>query len=135
MKNKNFKKMFYKKRVLITGHTGFKGSWLTLWLKLLGAKVIGISLGIPTKPSHYVELNLRKKIVDIKLDIRNLKRLQKIFKKYQPDFVFHLAAQSLVKNSYTDPIKTFPTNTVGTMNVLESLKKINKKFIFRISNI
>ena len=92
--------MFYKyknKKVLITGHTGFKGSWLALWLNLLGAKVIGVSLDTPTKPSHFVKLNLEKKIIDIKLDIRNLKKLQKIFKKYQPDFVFHLAAQSLVK--------------------------------------
>jgi len=123
--------MFYKfknKKVIITGHTGFKGSWLTLWLKLLGAKIIGISLDVPTKPSHYDKLNLGKKIINIKLDIRNLKKLEKIFKKYQPDYVFHLAAQSLVKKSYTDPIETFTTNTIGTMNVLESLKKINKKF-------
>jgi len=123
--------MFFKfknKKVIITGHTGFKGSWLTLWLKLLGAKIIGISLDVPTKPSHYDKLNLGKKIINIKLDIRNLKKLEKIFKKYQPDYVFHLAAQSLVKKSYTDPVKTFTTNTIGTMNVLESLKKINNKF-------
>jgi len=119
---------FKNKKVIITGHTGFKGSWLALWLKLLGAKVIGISLDVPTKPSHFVALNLRKKIINIKLDIRNLKKLKKVFKQHQPDFVFHLAAQSLVKRSYKDPIKTITTNTVGTMNVLESLKKINKKF-------
>ena len=119
---------FKNKKIIITGHTGFKGSWLALWLKLLGAKIIGISLDAPTKPSHFTLLNLRKKIIDIKLDIRNLKKLEKIFKKYQPDFVFHLAAQSLVTRSYKDPIKTFTTNTVGTMNVLESLKKINKRF-------
>ena len=119
---------FKNKKIIITGHTGFKGSWLALWLKLLGAKIIGISLDAPTKPSHFILLNLRKKIIDIKLDIRNLKKLEKIFKKYQPDFVFHLAAQSIVTTSYQDPIKTFTTNTVGTMNVLESLKKINKRF-------
>ena len=119
---------FKNKKIIITGHTGFKGSWLALWLKLLGAKIIGISLDAPTKPSHFILLNLRKKIIDIKLDIRNLKKLEKVFKKYQPDFVFHLAAQSLVTRSYKDPIKTFTTNTVGTMNVLESLKKINKRF-------
>ena len=119
---------FKNKKIIITGHTGFKGSWLALWLKLLGAKIIGISLDAPTKPSHFTLLNLRKKIIDIKLDIRNLKKLEKIFKKYQPDFVFHLAAQSIVTTSYQDPIKTFTTNTVGTMNVLESLKKINKRF-------
>ncbi len=119
---------FKNKKIIITGHTGFKGSWLALWLKLLGAKVIGVSLDVPTKPSHFIALNLRNKIIDIKLDIRNLNKLEKVFKKYQPDFVFHLAAQSLVTRSYKDPIKTFTTNTVGTMNVLESLKKINKRF-------
>ena len=123
-----FEKKFKNKKVIVTGHTGFKGSWLVLWLKLLGAKIIGISLNSPTKPSHFDKLNLKKKIIHINLDIRNLKKLEKIFKKFQPDFVFHLAAQSLVKKSYRNPIETFGTNTIGTLNVLESLKKIRKKF-------
>ena len=112
---------FKNKTIIVTGHTGFKGSWLTLWLKLLGAKVVGISIDLPSKPSHYKELNLSKKIINIKQDI-------KIFQKYQPDFIFHLAAQALVQRSYKDPVTTFNTNTIGTMNVLESLKKIKKKF-------
>lgn len=119
---------FKNKKVIVTGHTGFKGSWLTLWLKLLGANIIGISNYLPSNPSHYNKLNLKKKITDIKLDIRNLKKLKKIFYKYQPDFIFHLAAQSLVKKSYIFPIETITTNTIGTMNVLESLKEIKKKF-------
>ncbi len=119
---------FKNKTIIITGHTGFKGSWLTLWLKLLGAKIVGISINLPSKPSHYEELNLSKEIISIKQDIRNLKKLEKIFQKYQPDFVFHLAAQALVQKSYKDPVTTFNTNTIGTMNVLESLKKIKKKF-------
>ncbi len=123
--------MFHKfknKKIIVTGHTGFKGSWLTLWLNLLGAKIIGISIDLPSKPSHFEKLNLIKKITNIKLDIRNLKKLEKVFKRHQPDFIFHLAAQSLVKKSYANPIDTFTKNTIGTMNVLESLKQINKKF-------
>ena len=119
----NFKNFFLNKRVLITGHTGFKGSWLSLWLHLLGAKVVGVSINNPTIPSHFDKLNLKNKIVDIRLDIRKLKKLNLVFKKYKPDIFFHLAAQSLVKKSYRDPITTFSTNTIGTLNVLECLKK------------
>ena len=123
-----FKNYFKNKTIIVTGHTGFKGSWLTLWLKLLGAKIIGISLNLPSKPSHFEKIKISSKIIDIRLDIRNLTKLEKIFKKYQPDYIFHLAAQALVKKSYAEPSDTFTTNTIGTMNVLESLKKINKKF-------
>lgn len=122
----NFENHFKKKKVIVTGHTGFKESWLTLWLKLLGANIIGNSDYLSSKPSHFDKLNLKKKIINIKLDIRNLKKLQKIFDKHQPDFVFHLAAQSLVKKSYIFPIETITPNTISTMNVLESLKKIKK---------
>jgi CDP-glucose 4,6-dehydratase len=118
---------FKNKKIIITGHTGFKGSWLTIWLKILGAKVIGISNNIPTFPNHYKLLNLNKKIVDNRLDIRNIKILKKIIKKYQPDFVFHLAAQSIVNLSYKDPLKTWTTNTIGTINLLESLRQLKKK--------
>lgn len=122
-------KKFKNKKIVVTGHTGFKGSWLTLWLKLLGARIIGISIDEPSKPSHFENLKIKKNIVNIKLDIRNLKQLEKIFLKYQPDFIFHLAAQSLVKKSYTNPVETISKNAIGTMNVLESLKKIKKKFV------
>ena len=120
---------FKNTKIIITGHTGFKGSWLTLWLNLLGARIIGISNDKPSKPSHFEKLNINKNIVNIKLDIRNLKKLEKVFLRYQPDFVFHLAGQSLVKKSYINPVETITKNTIGTMNVLESLKKIKKKFV------
>ena len=121
--------IFKNKTVIITGHTGFKGSWLSLWLRILGAKVVGLSINVPSKPSHFEAIKLRNKISHKKIDIRNLKLLKKIFKKYQPNYVFHLAAQSLVKRSYSDPIYTWQTNTIGTLNVLESLKELKKACI------
>ena len=131
MNNKkiDFRKYFKNKTVLVTGHTGFKGSWLTLWLSLLGAKVIGLSINVPTSPSHFKVINLKNKINHKIIDIRNLKLVKKTFKRYQPDYVFHLAAQSLVKKSYSSPIYTWQTNTIGTLNVLESLRGIKKKCI------
>ena len=125
----NLKKTFYNKTVIVIGHTGFKGSWLSLWLKILGAKVIGISISIFPDQSHFKAIKLQNKIKHIKMDIRNLKILKKTFKKYQPDYVFHLAAQALVKKSYSDPIYTWTTNAIGTLNVLESLKELKKKCI------
>ncbi len=122
-------KFFKGKKVLITGHTGFKGSWLTVWLQILGAKVIGVSNGFPTYPNHYQLLNLDKKILNKNLDIRNLTLLKSFIKKNQPDFVFHLAAQSIVNLSYKDPLKTWSTNTLGTINLLESLRQLKKKCI------
>ena len=125
----DFRKQFKNKKVLVTGHTGFKGSWLTSWLVLLGAKVIGLSINIPSNPSHFKIIKLQNKINHKKVDIRNLKLLKKTFKRYQPDYVFHLAAQALVKKSYSDPIYTWGTNANGTLNVLESLKEIRKNCI------
>ena len=129
----DFKKYFNNKTVLVTGHTGFKGSWLSLWLKILGAKVVGLSINIPTTPSNFKVLKLESKINHKRLDVRNLKLLKKIFKKYQPDYVFHLAAQSLVKKSYFNPIYTWETNTIGTLNVLESLREIKKIALLYLS--
>lgn len=123
------KKFFKGKNIIITGHTGFKGSWLTLVLVSFGAKVIGVSNGIPTHPSFYSILNLKKKITDIRADIRDLKKMKKIFKKYRPSFVFHLAAQSLVKKSFKQPVYTFSTNFGGTMNVLESIRHLTNECI------
>jgi CDP-glucose 4,6-dehydratase len=120
-------KNFKNKKVLITGHTGFKGSWLTVWLTILGAKVAGISNCFPSSPNHYKLLNLNKKILSKNLDIRNLLALRRFIKKYQPDFVFHLAAQSIVKTAYENPIQTWSTNTIGTVNILESLRQLKKK--------
>ena len=122
-------KFFKGKKVLITGHTGFKGSWLTVWLQILGAKVIGVSNGFPSFNNHYQLLNLNKKILNKNLDVRNLILLKKFVKKNQPDFVFHLAAQSIVNLSYKDPLKTWSTNTIGTINLLESLRQLKKKCV------
>ena len=120
-------KTFKNKKIIVTGHTGFKGSWLTAWLVMLGAKVIGISKNIPTKPSHFEELKLKDKIEHHEIDIRNLNKLRRIFNLKKPDFVFHLAAQALVKESYINPAYTIETNTIGTMNVLESLRFMKGK--------
>ena len=124
-----FKNIFKNKKVLITGHTGFKGAWLTIWLKMLGAKVMGISKDIPSKPSHYQEIKISKKITDLRFDIRNFDKLKKNIVRFKPDFLFHLAAQSLVNISYKDSLLTWQTNLIGTINVLESIKFLKKKCV------
>ena len=118
---------FKGKRILITGHTGFKGSWLSLWMHYNKANVLGISDKIPTHPSHFKLLNLNKKISSKMVDITNLKQLKKIFIKFKPDFVFHLAAQAIVKSSYENPVRTWHSNLIGTVNVLECLRSVKKK--------
>ena len=122
-------KVFKNKRILITGHTGFKGSWLSLWFKNLGADVMGVSIDIPTKPSHFQLIDLEKKVKSKFLDITDLKELKKIFISFKPDYVFHLAAQSLVKKSYKNPLLTYYTNAIGTLNVMESLKSLKNNCI------
>ena len=123
----SFNNIYKDKRVLITGHTGFKGGWLTLWLKNLGANVKGISLGITTNPSHFLEANIANDIQDIRVDIRDKTSLQSEILKFKPDFIFHLAAQALVRVSYSDPIATWETNLIGTLNLLESLRCLDNK--------
>ncbi len=118
--------IFLNKTVLVTGHTGFKGAWLTAWLKQLGAKVVGIALDPPTVPSHYAEANLAVGMVDLRIDIRDRATLEEAVVTAQPDFVFHLAAQSLVRRSYDEPLETWHTNVLGTLHVLESLRKLDK---------
>ncbi len=115
---------FKGKKVLVTGHTGFKGSWLTAWLNELGANVIGASLDPPTKPSHFEILNFNN-IESYNLDIRDFNSLKNLVKEKSPDYVFHLAAQSLVINSYKNPIDTWSINLMGTVNILESLKYLD----------
>ena len=115
------------KKVIITGHTGFKGSWLSTWLISLGADVVGISKDIPTSPSMFNELGIEEKLTHYTADICNLGLIKKIIDKEQPDFLFHLAAQALVSVSYDNPTETILTNVVGTMNVLEGMRNIKKK--------
>lgn len=111
------------KRVLVTGHTGFKGSWLSLWLSKLGADVIGYSLKPNTSPSLFEILDLEKDITSVIGDIRDDKMLFDTFKKYQPEIVFHLAAQPIVRESYENPKETYETNVIGTLNVFEAIRK------------
>ncbi|MBT7754317.1 MAG: CDP-glucose 4,6-dehydratase, partial [Gammaproteobacteria bacterium] len=127
MKMENLEKVFKDKRVLVTGHTGFKGSWLTLWLVRLGAKVIGLSDDVPTTPSNFEVNNISKIIEDNRVDIRNYDLVSNIVNSANPDFVFHLAAQSLVRESYDQPLKTFEINAMGTANILQALISVDKK--------
>jgi CDP-glucose 4,6-dehydratase len=114
---------FYKgKRVLVTGHTGFKGSWLSIWLHELGAEVIGVAKDPLTEKDNYVLSGLKDKIIDLRGDIRDGKLIKEIFRKYQPEIVFHLAAQPLVRLSYDIPVETYETNVMGTINVLEAIR-------------
>ena len=126
---KNLKKYFYKKKIIITGHTGFKGSWLTLWLESYGAKIYGISNGYPSKPSNFKILRLSNKINHKIMDLRNLSKLKKTISNIKPDYIFHLAAQSLVKESFENPINTFTSNSIGTCNVLESTRLLKNKCV------
>jgi len=120
-----FDNIYNNKKVLITGNTGFKGSWLSVWLLKLGAKVYGISKDTPTEPSMFKELKLVKTMVHYEADVRDLESVKKIINEVKPDFIFHLAAQALVSVSYKDPIETISTNVLGTTNVLEALKETN----------
>ena len=124
-----FKNIYKGKKVLITGNTGFKGSWLTFWLLRLGAEIVGYSNDIPTEPSLYVELKLEQKIKQNFLDIRNLPALEKVISNERPDFIFHLAAQPIVSTSFKNPIETIQTNTMGTANVLEASSKLSNKCV------
>ncbi len=114
---------WHGKRVLVTGHTGFKGSWLVLWLQRLGAEVTGYALSPPTSPSLFELTGMENKINSILGDIGDLDALNSCFDRSQPEIVIHMAAQSLVKASYIDPVETFRVNVMGTVNVLESVRQ------------
>jgi len=124
---KNNTDSFYKnKKILVTGHTGFMGSWLTKWLTMLNADVWGYALDPPTRPNLFEALNLTQKISnDIRGDIRDTKLLRKTILNFQPEMVFHLAAQPIVLESYENPVETFDTNVTGTVNLLNEIRKIN----------
>jgi CDP-glucose 4,6-dehydratase len=127
-----FNDAYKGKKVFLTGHTGFKGSWLALWLLKLNAQVFGYSLGIPTKPNHFKLLKL--KMNSEFGDILDKKKLLKAINYIKPDIVFHLAAQPLVRKSYLLPVETFETNIIGTINVLESCRQVGVKAIVNITS-
>ena len=114
------------KKVFVTGHTGFKGSWLSQWLLNLGAEVTGYSKDIPTNPSLFEKLSLAKNLNDIRADIRDQSKLEQALAAAKPDIVFHLAAQPLVRASYDNPLETFEENTFGTARVLEAVRRHGK---------
>ncbi len=118
-----FDGFFRSKRVLVTGHTGFKGSWLSIWLHELGAEVVGVGLDPATERDNFVLSGIGSKIkADIRADIRDGDKMKAIFTEYQPDIVFHLAAQPLVRLSYDIPVETYQTNVMGTINIMEAIR-------------
>ena len=118
-----FDGVYAGRRVLVTGHTGFKGSWLTLWLLQLGAKVAGYSVDVPTTPSNFELMGLEGRIQHYVGDVRDRARLAEVFDEFRPEIVFHMAAQALVRRSYADPAGTFETNTMGMVNVCECIRQ------------
>ena len=118
-----FNGVFKNKTVLVTGHTGFQGTWLSLWLKSLGSNVIGYALEPPTQPSLFEILSLEHDVKHIIGDLRDKEKLSNIINQNKPEIIFHLGAQALVRKSYDDPLETFETNIMGTANLLESIRK------------
>ena len=124
---------FWKnKRVLITGHTGFKGSWMCLWLQQLKAKTIGYSLPPPTDPSFFEIGKIFDGMVSITGDVRDLEHLKKVVEKYKPEIVIHMAAQSIVRYSYGNPVETYSTNVMGTVNLLDAVRQTNSAKVILI---
>lgn len=115
--------------VVVTGHTGFKGSWLSIWLAHLGARVTGFSIDVPTTPSHFETVQLAEFIDDVRIDVRDGGAVRRAMADAKPDFVFHLAAQPLVRRAHTDPVETWQTNVLGTVNMLEALRVLNRPAI------
>lgn len=117
-----FGDIFRNRKVMVTGNTGFKGGWLTVWLQKLGAAVYGISKDVPTEPSIFRELHLEKRVTHFERDIRSAEEMSRIICEVRPDFLFHLAAQPIVSLSYRNPLETITSNVVGTANILEGLR-------------
>ena len=117
------KKFWEKKRVFITGHTGFKGSWLCLWLHSLGARVTGYALPPPTNPSLFELGKINELVKSTLSDVRDGESLTKAIKEERPEIVIHMAAQSLVRDSYKDPVETYSTNVMGTVTLFEAIRK------------
>jgi CDP-glucose 4,6-dehydratase len=124
-----FNNIYSGKKVLITGHTGFKGSWLSIWLKHLGAEVAGVSLDPPSDPSNFKVCFVDSFVKHHRVDIRNAEALAKVVHQIQPDFIFHLAAQALVRPSYENPLDTLTTNAIGSANLLDALRTLKKSVV------
>ena len=125
-----FNQVYKNKKVLITGHTGFKGTWLSIWLKLLGANLYGISREVLTNPSFYEVSSLKKNFKkEYFFDIADYVKLNDTVREIKPDFIFHLAAQSLVSVSYENPLETIKSNVLGTANLLEVLRNLDKNCV------
>ena len=120
--NPGLKEFYKNKKVFITGHTGFKGTWLSLWLKIMGAEVCGFSLDPPGDINFFELSKMSQDILSLYGDVRDLNALKKAVLDFKPDIIIHMAAQSLVKHSYEDPVKTYSTNIMGTVNLLETVR-------------
>jgi CDP-glucose 4,6-dehydratase len=120
---------YKNKKILITGHTGYKGSWLAQWLSLLGGEIWGASIDTLPSPSIYPLLKIENLVEDIRIDLKDLEKTQALIKRIEPDYIFHLAAQPLVLESIKEPIKTIYDNTIASINILESLRQVNKKTV------
>jgi CDP-glucose 4,6-dehydratase len=122
--NNLFDGVYAGRRVLVTGHTGFKGSWLCLWLSTLGARVTGLALAPDTSPAHWSLLGLNN-VHDVRVDLRDGQAVQRALKQVQPEIIFHLAAQPLVRRSYREPLATFDTNVIGLVHLLEAVRGVS----------
>ena len=129
IKGYNSLDIFNGAKVLITGHTGFKGSWLSVWMNHLGADVSGLSVDVPSVPSNYSASFINDIVDSYLIDIADTVAVNTLIQDIQPDFVFHLAAQALVRPSYANPVETMKTNAIGTANVLDALKYLDKKVV------
>jgi CDP-glucose 4,6-dehydratase len=128
------KKFWIDKKILLTGHTGFKGSWLSLWLQKLNANVIGFSKSIPTTPSLFELANIESGMTSVIGNVCDYDKLEEVIREYKPEIVIHMAAQAILRESYNNPIETYATNVMGTVNLLESIRKVgNVKVILNVT--
>jgi CDP-glucose 4,6-dehydratase len=125
---------WHGRRVLLTGHTGFKGSWASLWLASLGAEVIGYSIGVPTEPSLFKIASVEEGLTHIEGDVRDRGHLAQVVKDRRPEVVLHMAAQSLVRRSFREPVETFETNVIGTVNVLEAARAAGVRVVLNVTS-
>jgi CDP-glucose 4,6-dehydratase len=125
---------WHGRRVLVTGHTGFKGSWLSLWLTSLGAEVVGYSIGVPTKPSLFELTSVAEGLTHVEGDVRDGRRLAQVVARHRPEVVVHMAAQPLVRQSYREPVETFETNVIGTVNVLEAARTGGVRVVVNVTS-